>query len=1698
MPTISYNDYEKLLFSWNFTGEPSSTSKVLGQPVQQNGDKYVITYSFLRSDGDAINTSYYDANSAEVQAFVGASDSEYKQNIEDTYKNIIFAASQDDPRYVWFQEVANITFEETVVGTNDLDGSGTIDQPNEYTTGHIAIGQVEDSYSGFSSPDSTAGSLRYSPILYPDTAEYRYGDIFYNADSDFWDGTIVRKSQQFKVILEETLHSLGVDTKIQGTEDTYLDNQKYSVAAYQSDYAPGMFNYVTGLGTPVAPHTLQIMDIAALQEIYGRNYTSFADDTEYTLSVMNPTGDDSAFLYTIWDGAGDDTINVSSSTVSAEIDLRQGRFSSIGEDVYGFEIAKDDALTTLDPDPGNVAIAYHAVIENSIGTNQNDVLVGNDWENELRGLMGDDELYGDGWVYDGDPGFSAVDSDNPDGEAPIFDNDILKGGQGADDVYGGYGNDEFRAEGTLDGLEGDYYHGGGFIGGWSLLNPEIDYNIDGTDTVVYGTYEDNEGNQVGGLGYGITVEFNDPDKLHEAIAYKSENNNGTNDELISIERFILTDYADTVNMGAVDLGYQVEFDGRDQESGKEDTLSFELRTEGIFIGNADDVDVKYSNFERVIGTNYEDTFKYSSLEDLGSGITSATHNTEAKGGTDTVDFSEMTEALTIYSDTVEGKDIAYDGIEKIIGGAGSDTFIVKGTDFGTLENIDGHTGNGDAIDFSQVTESLTVYSDSVEGKNIQFDNVEEIIGGSNTDLFKLTNEDITSGKTLHLDGGWGSDILDLSAITDQTVAIDGNKILGTNITFENFETIRLTDQNDYVRNVKNMMIYTGDGEDQIEVGDNIYILDGSAEDRLTYLGWVLDDGTNITSETSGSNIPWTSWTVNNVRYGYNIIGDLVVARVGEGTENINYTYVANHETDLFDSTASTMGISIYGVEWAAYRLFETPKGALSETLDTLKIKLEQIYENEYTPSAADPLILDLDNDGFEFSPNSNVSPFFDVNADGFATQTAWTLAGGDGFLVIDLNSNGTIDDITELFGSPDESGYSALSAYDANSDNIVTQAEADAAGIQIWVDQNGNAQTDSGELHSLSDYNIASIDVAPSITVQEDGADYVLLEQGSFTYGDGSTGATADVAFATNTYNSEWLTDVTITPEALALPEIKGHGTLPDLRAAMSYDTTFASTVQSALQNFTNPDLSALREAVAPILNGWVNSVDVPNGEPGTIARASMPILLQTAIGDDVTVLDYGVEKTDPIEGAYWVLASGDDILDANGDVIDYPDYNDLLAHSTGADQEWDVLTAQQATFLERWIGEHMPIGVDHDASSSTLSAMNDLLGIFWNEINSVAVKIAAQSGALSSYFDGIEYNPETDQFEATTDAQLVPMFEVILSSAPGTVAGDQNHIDSWKGILDVVIGQFDRPGTDAVTSYGFLFQNLVAAYENYPLAIDLVSTAEALDIPSDLIITGAGTLTGSNDADIFYMDGTDQTVNGASGPDTFVFGQNIGDDTIAELDGELTQDYCDIVRFTAHNAEDFLFTRDGLDLIMEVIATGETITIENQFYGRPSGLGGGETGPAYGISEIVFADGSYYDTQDIAYAVSHPTDDAVDIIGTNTIDVLDGAGGDERLEGDGKGDIYIFGQGYGHDTIFDQQLDPYATQPDIIKFGAGISLSDLTFIRDGDSDDLTISINGTDDQLTIEGQFWKSYDIFGDTWYNRSYGQKWCMGMRL
>ena len=82
----------------------------------------------------------------------------------------------------------------------------------------------------------------------------------------------------------------------------------------------------------------------------------------------------------------------------------------------------------------------------------------------------------------------------------------------------------------------------------------------------------------------------------------------------------------------------------------------------------------------------------------------------------------------------------------------------------------------------------------------------------------------------------------------------------------------------------------------------------------------------------------------------------------------------------------------------------------------------------------DPLALDLDGDGIE-TRGADGTVLFDHNGDGIRTGTGW-VRSDDGLLVLDRNSNGTIDTGAELFGvhTVKADGTQASDGFDAQSD----------------------------------------------------------------------------------------------------------------------------------------------------------------------------------------------------------------------------------------------------------------------------------------------------------------------------------------------------------------------------------------------------------------------------------------------------------------------------------------------------------------------------------------------------------------------------------------------------------------------------------------------------------------------------------------
>ena len=134
-------------------------------------------------------------------------------------------------------------------------------------------------------------------------------------------------------------------------------------------------------------------------------------------------------------------------------------------------------------------------------------------------------------------------------------------------------------------------------------------------------------------------------------------------------------------------------------------------------------------------------------------------------------------------------------------------------------------------------------------------------------------------------------------------------------------------------------------------------------------------------------------------------------------------------------------------------------------------------------SMVDPIVLDLSGNGVQLISQASSNAYFDLYGTGFAVHTGW-VGPQTGFLVVDSDGNGKIDNITELFGSLSTDGFTALNALDANHDGVINASDPGFSTLEVWTDTNGNGVTDPGELRTLAQVGITSINLATSVQDQ--------------------------------------------------------------------------------------------------------------------------------------------------------------------------------------------------------------------------------------------------------------------------------------------------------------------------------------------------------------------------------------------------------------------------------------------------------------------------------------------------------------------------------------------------------------------------------------------------------------------------------------
>lgn len=95
---------------------------------------------------------------------------------------------------------------------------------------------------------------------------------------------------------------------------------------------------------------------------------------------------------------------------------------------------------------------------------------------------------------------------------------------------------------------------------------------------------------------------------------------------------------------------------------------------------------------------------------------------------------------------------------------------------------------------------------------------------------------------------------------------------------------------------------------------------------------------------------------------------------------------------------------------------------------------------------------------------------FDLNSDGQTEQMSF-VGPGSGFLALDKNGNGTIDNGAELFGTQSGNGFADLSAYDSDKNGWIDENDAVYSKLRVWSkDASGKDQ-----LSTLAQRNVGAL-----------------------------------------------------------------------------------------------------------------------------------------------------------------------------------------------------------------------------------------------------------------------------------------------------------------------------------------------------------------------------------------------------------------------------------------------------------------------------------------------------------------------------------------------------------------------------------------------------------------------------------------------
>lgn len=205
--------------------------------------------------------------------------------------------------------------------------------------------------------------------------------------------------------------------------------------------------------------------------------------------------------------------------------------------------------------------------------------------------------------------------------------------------------------------------------------------------------------------------------------------------------------------------------------------------------------------------------------------------------------------------------------------------------------------------------------------------------------------------------------------------------------------------------------------------------------------------------------PGEYFTTNDLK---NSSADIKTPEPAE-SNSIAYFYEEHRYSQLFmeaeDTSFSTTGkVTTADGREIEFNLDMEMSRSFSSTFDLTSYKAVA-----YT----DPLVINFDSLSAEVS---DIKIKFDLDGDG-KDESISKLSSSSGYLALDKNNDGKINDGTELFGTSSGDGFKDLAAYDEDGNGWIDEADSIYNKLRIYVQNDDGTES----LYTLTDKGVGAI-----------------------------------------------------------------------------------------------------------------------------------------------------------------------------------------------------------------------------------------------------------------------------------------------------------------------------------------------------------------------------------------------------------------------------------------------------------------------------------------------------------------------------------------------------------------------------------------------------------------------------------------------